>query len=191
MSKPGGGDPTVGGDPMALALADQIMAVDTRLDELTGVVSELATGLNTLAQGTSDQPGRVRPRWWSDLEEHQRGEQWQSLVEWLQQDLLPHQPEFARTLRACWSRHLGVIDELTALYTSWLAAYRDPRALPAAASEWLDRWAPGAHRRIQTVMTECKREHVEPKIILQGDAHDMIHVEPIGRTSGHPETGSV
>lgn len=163
MTKPGGGD------PMVLALADQVMAADTRLDELTEVVSELAAGLNSLAQGTNDQSGRVRPRWWPDLEEQQRADHWQDLVEWLQQDLLPHQPEFARTLRACWHRHLGVIDELGALHTSWLAAYRDPRALPTAASEWLDRWAPGAHRRIQVVMTECKREHVEPKVTLQGD----------------------
>lgn len=142
------------------------MDLGNRVDALTDIVKELADGFQEL----TERPPASRAPWWPDLDEPDRLDAWRSLVDWLRDSLVIHQPQFSTTLRPCWSMHPDVVDELSALHATWRAAYKNPQASPAAASEWLDRWVPGARRRIEAALGECKRkrDHESPSTGLPG-----------------------
>ena len=82
---------------------------------------------------------QIPPWTWRELDVDQARATWTALnsfVDWLVRrydlaDVIPH----------CWYLHGALIEELTALWASWTAAYLDPRAEPNAPIVWHERFA--------------------------------------------------
>jgi hypothetical protein len=152
-------------DSDLFALVDEQRHITERLDQLATVVAELADKLH-------EARSRRRAPWWPFLTPEERAAGWGQLIDWLRHTLLPRQPGFAEALEpghagpdatACWYRHPDVVDDLTALYALWRAAYVEPSASAANAAEWLDRWVPATRRRVTEALKGCTRNHyVEP-----------------------------
>lgn len=146
------GDP----DTRLLALADGLRHANERIDALAGAVGELS---GALAAAAANQPRRAV--WWPSLGPDERAAAWSDFLGWLDEVLLGRHGELRRVLLACWYQHPGVVDELTVLQVTWHNAYMNPRAAPTAAAEWHDRWLPGARKRIEDDLKECRRQHVD------------------------------
>ena len=146
--------------------AQDAMTVQRRLDDLAETVSEVGTlraevAAVAEAAGTMD-PGRGAAFWWPDLARADgRAEALESLATWVDEVLRARHPEMYSQLGACWYLHPDILDELTALQAAWQAAYRDPAAAATAATEWHDRWLPGAMRRCRAAIRArgCKGRH--------------------------------
>lgn len=87
---------------------------------------------------------QIPPWTWRELDADQARATWTALnsfVDWLVRrydlaDVIPH----------CWYRHGALIEELSALWASWTAAYLDPGAEPAAPIVWHERFAASRER---------------------------------------------
>jgi hypothetical protein len=155
-------------DPI-FALAAEQSRLSERIEQLSQTVVELANSQAALAEqlGGTESSKRQVP-WWPRLSREARQLQWAELIYWLANIVLPRQPALRRSLagmkgspiEGCWYRHPDVVDELTMLWATWRAAYDDPKASVIQAAEWLDRWLPGAQRRIERSLKECRRSHV-------------------------------
>jgi hypothetical protein len=55
----------------------------------------------------------------------------------------------ARKLPNCWAEHPELVEELTALWLAWQAAYQDRDATLTAAADRHDRWLPGVLHRLE------------------------------------------
>ncbi|MGY2876384.1 hypothetical protein ACVW00_003574 [Marmoricola sp. URHA0025 HA25] len=55
----------------------------------------------------------------------------------------------AMKIPPCWSNHPEIVEELTALWLAWQAAYEEPDPSLTAAADWHDRWLPGVLHRIE------------------------------------------
>ena len=60
--------------------------------------------------------------------------------------------------KACWRNHPSAVWELSTLRAEWERIYNRPSPLLAAALTWLDRWLPGAMRRVAAVTKDCTAE---------------------------------
>lgn len=69
-----------------------------------------------------------------------------------------------RRIPACWDQHPALIEELTALWLAWQAAYTQPDAHLASPAEWHDRWLPGMLNRVDhgATATSCRGRHETP-----------------------------
>jgi hypothetical protein len=72
---------------------------------------------------------------------------WKELTDWV--GWIRHRYPLARRIPACWAEHPEVVEELTALWLAWQAAYVDTDGSLTAAAEWHDRWLPGLLYRLE------------------------------------------
>src|SRR3954471_4499848 len=153
-------DPVVGGvDGLAVVVLD-VAELREQLAEIAETVAQLRESLEALTEG--DRPGKYRAWCWPDLNAAEAQRAWIELTDWLRVVLLPRYPETVRVLFPCWYRHPSVLDSLTALYATWRAAYRSPKAPAVLAASWLDRWLPAALRQIRSGLQGCDpRSHAE------------------------------
>ena len=77
------------------------------------------------------------------------GEQalWKELTDWV--DWIRYRYPLARRIPACWTEHPEVVEELTALWLAWQAAYVESDRVLTGAAEWHDRWLPGVLYRLE------------------------------------------
>jgi hypothetical protein len=135
---------------------DKLPGLPARLDELAGLVAQLADAVNaTTAGGVAswlDLPPEV------DTAYPVLGE----LLSWMQVVYLRY-PDAAAGLPDCWLWHPDVVEELLWLMQAWLAAYRDDKAAVSLAGDWHDRYRPGVVRRITTSAGRCSLENHQPR----------------------------
>jgi hypothetical protein len=117
------------GTLMTLSLDEQMAGIDARMDWFASRIDALEVG-------------PVRPtRWcWKMLGEQATGATWSELREWV--DWLTTRYNLDEVVPPCWWSHDAMIEELTALYAGWHAAYMDFDARgfdPLAWHEALDR----------------------------------------------------
>ncbi|SFC96988.1 hypothetical protein SAMN04487968_11724 [Nocardioides terrae] len=72
---------------------------------------------------------------------------WQELRDWV--GWVRHRYPLARRIPICWKEHPELVEELTALWLAWQAAYTVLDAPLTAAVEWHDRWLPGLLYRVE------------------------------------------
>jgi hypothetical protein len=137
---------------------DKLPGLPARLDELAGLVAQLADAVNASTASAGgvaswlDLPAEV------DAAYSMLGE----LLTWMQVVYLRY-PDAAAGLPDCWLWHPDVIEELLWLMQAWLAAYRDDKAPVSLAGDWHDRYRPGVVRRITTSAGRCSLENHQPR----------------------------
>lgn len=113
----------------------RVAALDARVDWLTGRIDDL-------------EMGPIRPgRWcWREARPVAVEALWQELTAWV--DWLLARYGLDELIPPCWIRHGAMVEELTALYAGWYAAYMDIDARgfdPLAWHEALDRTVRRVH----------------------------------------------
>jgi hypothetical protein len=138
---------------------DELLAIPGRLDELAGLVTQLAE-----ATAVGCPPGGTGVVSWLALPADAAAthEVLVGLVDWLQQVYLRY-PDAAAGLPECWLWHPDVVEELLWLQQAWRAAYQDERAVVSLAGDWHDRYRPGVVRRITTAAGRCSLENHQPR----------------------------
>jgi hypothetical protein len=70
----------------------------------------------------------------------------------------------AKKIPPCWADHPETVEELTALWLAWQAAYEASDASLTAAADWHDRWLPGVLHRMEhgPFSLNCNSQH-EPR----------------------------
>jgi hypothetical protein len=136
----------------------RLLRVPGRLDELAGLVAQLAEA--TATTHTSPGGGVIS---WLDLPNQPDTAQQvlAGLVEWMARVYLRY-PDAAASLPDCWAWHPDVIEELLWLWHAWLVAYHDEHAPISAAADFHDRYRPGVVRRITTAAGRCSLENHQP-----------------------------
>jgi len=142
--------------PIRALLAQQhtIERLGDRLDMLTGRVEALPD----IAGGGSDGLVDAVSGWsWRDLGPLGARVLWDRLAAWV--GWLRGRYPLAEQIPPCWWRHPELVEELTALWLAWRAAYSDPAAVMTMPAEWHDRWLPGALHRVKAWGVHCGAEH--------------------------------
>ena len=136
----------------------ELLTLPARLDELAGLVTQLAEATATTAAGRVGGPS------WLDLptELDTATAVLAELIAWLEVVYLRY-PDAAAGLPDCWLWHPDVVEELLWLMHAWLAAYRDETAAVSLAGDWHDRYRPGVVRRITTTAGRCSLENHQPR----------------------------
>lgn len=136
----------------------ELLRLPARLDELAGLVTQLAEATATAAPAESGGPS------WLDLPTDLDAAVavLAELTRWLQVVYLRY-PDAAAGLPDCWLWHPDVIEELLWLMHAWITAYHDENAPITAAGDWHDRYRPGVVRRITTTAGRCSLENHQPR----------------------------
>lgn len=143
-------------DPMASALLAQSRAIVELRRDLGRLASETTDTLTALSERVDElnsEPSAA-PRssamlaWcWRDLGPLGQQELWRELSTWV--GWIRARYPLARKIPECWHEHPEVVEELTALWLAWQAAYTEPDPPLTAASDWHDRWLPGVLYRLE------------------------------------------
>ena len=142
-----------GEDPIAAQLMSQaqtIARLRKDLDDLAHQSTDTFVGLvERIESIESDVGSAATPSaWcWRDLGPRAGEELWDQLTEWV--DWIRSRYPLTRKIPNCWDDHPEVIEELTALWLAWQAAYQDRNAGLTAAADWHDRWLPGLLYRLE------------------------------------------
>jgi len=140
------------GEVLDLATAEGVARALTGLD---AEVEDLAARLDELASGGIE--GTVTAWCWRDIGRVGAALLWKRLAFWV--GWLRARYPISEQLPACWWRHPELVEELTALYLAWRAAYTDPAAHLTAPADWHDRWLPGTLARVRRWGVYCDGEH--------------------------------
>jgi hypothetical protein len=156
---------------------DTVSAIPERVEDLAGVVADLAAAVEQLTTTTPPAP----PACWLDFadDEATAFALLTGLAEWLAAVYLRYGDAI---LPDCWLFHPDVVEELLWLSQAWQAAYAGPRASVAAVGDWHDRLRPGVTRRIKQTAGTCSVEdhqpghphHAGPPAVPLADATDAI-----------------
>jgi hypothetical protein len=151
------------------ALGEQLRAAgataDTgqRLDDVAADVDALSEQVRVLME-LQEGGGDTGTVWdWEALTRDQASRAWTELVRWLDQQFLPRNPDvlekagqgLKRAWAPCWYRHPDVVDDLSALYGAWKAAYHGKNRSEARAIEWRNRWLPDTITRLRATLGTC------------------------------------
>ncbi len=119
------------------------------------IITQLRTDLDQLASEMTDVVADLMTR----LESTES--LWRELTEWVA--WIRHRYPLAKRIPECWSEHPEVVEELTALWLAWNAAYTERDASFTAAVDWHDRWLPGVLHRIEhgAFALDCGHAHHE------------------------------
>jgi hypothetical protein len=141
----------------------ELLTLPARLDELAGLVTQLAEATPAAPAGVVGGPS------WLDLptDLDTALAVLAELIKWLEVVYLRY-PDAAAGLPDCWLWHPDIVEELLCLMHAWLAAYRDDTAPVSLAGDWHDRYRPGVVRRITTTAGRCSLENHQPR-----DSHPL------------------
>ncbi|WP_157255089.1 hypothetical protein [Nonomuraea typhae] len=157
MSAPGdgaGGAVDVANGEVLAELAVQVERLASAVAELQGERGRRGGGRGGGA-GESEPP---RPWCWLRMDHAAKADHLAELADWVREVLFAW-PEAQRAFLPCWTRHWDVIEELSALYGAWKTAYLWEGASSRDASEYLDRWLPGAIARASVRLRPCAQSH--------------------------------
>lgn len=134
---------------------EPLTGVVDRVDELAGVVTDLATKVATLSGRKGPTPC---PSWLlAPTDPDTVGMVLHGLRGWLDAVYLRY-TDAAAGLPECWCWHPDIVEELVWLMHAWLAAYQGPAASVGLVADWHDRYRPGVVRRVKLVGGSCSRE---------------------------------
>jgi hypothetical protein len=126
----------------------QTLGLDGSLD-LTAKLAELAELVSAEIEANT-------APYWLEYSDDEYAEALAELAEWVSNVLVPNYDTSG--LKACWANHPPVVWELSTLRAEWERIYNRKSPLLAAALTWLDRWLPGAMRRVAAVTKDCTAE---------------------------------
>lgn len=132
----------------AEAIARLRKDLDRMASDLTETVSDLASRIEGI-ESESDAPGHQGVMAWCWRYLGPRGSEslWRELDSWV--SWIRHRYPLARRIPPCWAQHTELVEELTALWLAWNAAYTERGASLTAAIDWHDRWLPGLLYRLE------------------------------------------
>lgn len=177
--------------PDEVSLKERVDELENLYDGAMTVLSTMQTQLEALAAGA---PAPVAPSasdgddgeeseyaayCWRYASPAQKKRLWVKLrewVDWANTTLCSNKWQY---IRPCWFRHPAAVEELTALWAAWEAAYRTGDAeFTDAAVYFHDRFHTVVHRLWDGEFSECIRGHQEPEfdpnIRLTGDDFDQF-----------------
>jgi hypothetical protein len=140
-------------DPVQRLLLTQAQAISQLRAELDELTSEFTDSTAALLQRVDDleagSPSGGAPRaWcWRGLGPHAEAELWSQLHDWV--PWLRERYPLAKRLPPCWHEHPELVEEITALWLAWQAAYQARNASLTAPADWHDRWLPGFLHRLE------------------------------------------
>lgn len=153
-------------DPIARQLVQQaeiISRLRTDLDQLASEITDAYAdvlarfeSLDSSPDSTSNSP----TAWcWRSLGPGAQEELWAQLKDWV--SWLRHRYPLAKKIPPCWPDHPELVEELTALWLAWHAAYEQRDASLTAAADWHDRWLPGVLHRLEhgIFAVDCSQVH--------------------------------
>jgi hypothetical protein len=144
----------------AEALAQLRRRVDELAEEATESIATLLLRLEAAEERSDGGRGRSPQGWcWRHLGPHAVETLTVELTGWV--DWLRCRYPLARRIPACWADHPEIVEELTALWLAWQAAYTEPDPPLTAAADWHDRWLPGVLHRLEhgPFALACGEEH--------------------------------
>jgi hypothetical protein len=153
-------------DPLTRQLVQQAQLIsrlrhdlDQLASEITDAYADLLSRLETL-HGQQAARSATPSAWcWRTLGEQGSEELWTELKDWV--TWIRHRYPLAKKIVPCWPEHPEVVEELTALWLAWQAAYEQPDPQLTAAADWHDRWLPGLLRRLEhgPHAVDCSDKH--------------------------------
>ena len=129
--------------------------------ESTNALTDILTRLETI-EDTSLTAAETVTSWCWRYTGPETGERLQNaLADWVA--WIRHRYPLTRRIPDCWPEHPEVVEELTALWLAWQAAYVEADAPLTAAAEWHDRWLPGVLFRLEhgAMAIDCRQHHQE------------------------------
>jgi hypothetical protein len=126
----------------------QTLGLDGSLD-LTAKLAELAELVSAGIEANT-------APYWLEYSDAEYAAALAELADWVGQVLIPNYD--TPGLKACWCNHPPAVWELSTLRAEWERIYNCKSPLLAAALTWLDRWLPGAMRRVAAVAKDCTTE---------------------------------
>jgi hypothetical protein len=151
-------------DPIAQHLVQQAQMISRLRHDLDELASEITDAYaDVLARFESiDAPsGGPSPTAWSwrSLGPKATEELWSQLNAWV--GWLRQRYPLAKKIPPCWDRHPEIVEEMTALWLAWQAAYEQRDASLTAAADWHDRWLPGVLHRLEhgAFSIDCSATH--------------------------------
>lgn len=145
------------------------MSTEPGLDRYLQTLATLSENVNELTGGLADLSELVTARptggpWcWRHLTPEQAralADEVRDWVDWLRDRYLL---EVGARVRPCWYRHPAALDDLTALYVAWRAAYTSVPVPPSdALINWHDRWLEPCVARVAKYTAKCVPEHKPP-----------------------------
>jgi hypothetical protein len=179
LTEPGG---PVGGaiGRQLIRRAEAISQVRKDLDQLASEVTDSVADVLTRMEALEDQSGSaggaVGPHavagWcWRYLGPQGSDALWAELTGWV--GWIRNRYPLARRIPECWARHPEVIEELTALWLAWHAAYTERDAPLTGAIDWHDRWLPGVLHRLEhgAFALNCSQDHHDRPSSAYADAN--------------------
>lgn len=158
-----------GADPLAaqlLSQAKEIARLRATVQELSTETSEMVANLLTRLENIEESAGPAATSagpvmsWcWREVGPQGAEALWRELAGWVR--WLRHRYPLARRVPGCWAEHPEIVEELTALWLAWQAAYTEPDASLTAAVDWHDRWLPGFLYRLEhgAFALDCSVSH--------------------------------
>ncbi len=145
----------------AEAIAQLRREVERLAEETTETIAHLILRMETVedtAPAVMDSSA-VTSWCWRGIGERAEAALWEELRGWV--GWIRHRYPLARKIPECWDQHPEVVEELTALWLAWQAAYVERDASLTAAAEWHDRWLPGLLHRLEhgAFAMDCTTSH--------------------------------
>ena len=141
-------------DPLADQVVRQAQLISQLRHDLNQLASEITDAYADLVSriegidATSTTGARSAAAWcWRDLGPEAATELEAELDNWV--SWLRHRYPLAKKVPPCWAEHPEVVEEVTALWLAWQAAYQDTDSSLTTAADWHDRWLPGLLHRLE------------------------------------------
>lgn len=136
-------------------ITGRLDTTDARVDELRSSLTELAEYVAELQADEETSPPPAAPCW-VDLDPAQLEQAWKALVVWVDQVLALRYPHALATIPPCWPAHPAMVEELSWLHQSWVAAFRHKSRRVRQAADFHDRDLPGVLARIHERGKDCR-----------------------------------
>lgn len=150
-------------------LLDAMDAQQQRIEQLesVGPVPVSVSSGDAQAQETADGPVAYVPYCWRYVSAAEARGLWIRLRDWVDWVNGRYFASSWESIRPCWFRHPAAVEELTALWAAWEAAYRssdEGEGFSDAALWWHEKLHTVVHRLWDEQFAECKAGHQEPDI---------------------------
>ncbi len=161
---------------VVLAFGRQLERTTRRVDDLDGLLTQLATDVATLVSREGPNDGGPPRSWLLTDDPAQAAEDLTDLTDWLGRVYLRYP---GAALPSCWAWHPTVVEELFWLRQAHREAYANGSRSVAKAGDWHDRQRPGVAARLQPLVRDCDlarhtadgdRIQDPPQTPLAGDA---------------------
>lgn len=130
------------------ALAHLRQQVEQLNGETTGTLANVLVRLEAVEGAAEAASDRTVSSWsWQHLDPDAAETLTTELGQWV--DWVRQRYPLARRIPPCWGDHPEIVEELTALWLAWQAAYAEPDSPLTAAADWHDRWLPGVLHRLE------------------------------------------